>query len=300
MADNYFHTPDGGQGELSGHPSSLSEKLKHIAERVEAFFRRSTLASLAVLSLIAGGMTGLVFTYQLSFSAFADDVDGLADYSPELITKVFADDGKTVIGELALERRIPIEYKDIPETLRQAILAIEDLRFYDHLGIDPVRLGGAVIQNFLRNRRAQGASTLTQQLARDLFLSREKTYTRKIKEAMYALQIERVYTKEQILTLYCNQIFLGGGAYGFEAAANYFYSKHLNELTLDQYALLAALPKGPQQFSPTHRPKPARDRRNLVLQSMADAGFITQADADAAKAKPLGLNLDDQRGKNDR
>ena len=300
MADNYFHTPDDKPPGRQSDSMTMPEKLAEIAGRLEAFFRRATLASLLVLAMVAGGMTGLVFANQLGFSAFADDVDGLADYSPELITKVFADDGKTVIGELALERRIPIEYKQIPPTLKDAILAIEDLRFYDHIGIDPVRLGGAVVQNVLRQRRAQGASTLTQQLARDLFLSREKTYTRKIKEMMYALQIERVYTKEQILTLYCNQIFLGGGAYGFEAAANYFYSKHLNELTLDQYALLAALPKGPQQFSPTHRPKAARDRRNLVLQSMADAGFITQTEADAAKAKPLGLNLDDQRGKNDR
>jgi penicillin-binding protein 1A len=300
MADNYFHTSDGGHGRSPGRPSSSSEKLTEIAERLEDFFRRSTLGSLLVLSLVAGGMTGLVFAYQLGFSAFADDVDGLADYSPAQITTVFAADGKTVIGELSLERRIPIEYKQIPETLKQAILAIEDLRFYNHIGIDPVRLGGAAVQNFLRQRRAQGASTLTQQLARDLFLSREKTYTRKIKEMMYALQIERVYTKEQILTLYCNQIFLGGGAYGFEAAANYFYSKHLNELTLDQYALLAALPKGPQQFSPTHHPKAARDRRNLVLQLMAEAGYISNEEAAAARAKPLGLNLDDQRGKNDR
>lgn len=276
------------------------EKLTEIAEWLEVFFRRSTTSSLMVLSLIAGGMTGLVFAYQLSYSSFADDVDGLADYRPAEVTKVYADDGKTVIGELSLERRIPIEFKQIPETLKEAILAIEDTRFYEHIGVDPIRIGGSAIQNFLRNRRAQGASTLTQQLARDLFLSREKTYTRKIKEAIYALLIERVYTKDQILTLYCNQIFLGGGAYGFEAAANYYFSKHINELTLDQYALLAAVPKGPQQFSPTHRARAARDRRNLVLQSMVDAGFISQGEADAAKAKPLGLNLDDQRGKNDR
>jgi penicillin-binding protein 1A len=300
MPDTYFHTPEDDPRGSSSRLTSWPDKLTEIAERVEDFFRRSTTASLMVLALIAGGMTGLVFAYQLSFSSFADDVDGLADYRPDEITKVYAADEKTVIGELSLERRIPIEHKDIPKTLEQAILAIEDLRFYQHIGVDPWRLGGAFIQNILRNRRAQGASTLTQQLARDLFLSREKTYTRKIKEMMYSLQIERVYTKEQILTLYCNQIFLGGGAYGFEAAANYFFSKHINELNLDQYALLAALPKGPQQFSPIHRPKAARDRRNLVLQSMADAGFISQAEAETAKAKPLGLNLDDQRGKNDR
>src|SRR5262249_45414030 len=150
---------------------------------------------------------------------YAYDVDGLANYKPPQVTKVYADDGSE-IGELSLERRIPLDYKDIPERMKQAILAIEDTRFYDHLGIDPVRLAGAVLESVLYRRGARGTSTLTQQLARGLFLSRERTSTRKLKEALYALQIERVYTKEQIITLYCNQIFLGGGAYGFEAAAN--------------------------------------------------------------------------------
>jgi penicillin-binding protein 1A len=303
MPENYFLTPDDDPDGPGDRYSSraLPDKLADIVARLEEFFRRSTTSALVVLSLIAGGMTGLVFAYQLSFSSYAEEVDALADFRPAEITKVYADDGKTVIGELALERRIPLEYKDIPETLKQAILAIEDTRFYDHIGVDPVRIVGAAIRNFTNpGRRAQGASTLTQQLARNLFLNREGTYTRKAKEALYALQIERVYTKEQIMTLYCNQIFLGGGAYGFEAAAQYFFSKRLKELSLDQYALLAALPKGPQQFSPIHRAKAAKERRNLVLQSMVDAGYISEEEADKAKAKPLGLNLDDQRGKNDR
>src|SRR5262249_24181781 len=215
-----------------------------------------------------------IFAFQLNLSVYADDVDGLAVFAPPQVTKVYADDG-TEIGELALERRIPVEYKDIPDRMRQAILAIEDARFYDHLGIDPVRLVGAVVESVIRNRPARGTSTLTQQLARGVFLSRERTSARKIKEALYALQIERVYTKEQIITLYCNQIFLGGGAYGFQAAAKYYFSKDIKDLSLEQYAMLAALPKGPQQFSPTNNPKAARERRNLVLQSMADAGFVT-------------------------
>src|SRR5215468_3776307 len=184
--------------------------------------------------------------------------------------------------------------------MKKAIMAIEDTRFYEHLGVDPVRLVGAVMESVLHQRRARGTSTLTQQLARGLFLSRERTPTRKLNEALYAMQIERVYTKEQIMTLYCNQIFLGGGAYGFEAAANYYFSKHLKDLTLEQYALLAALPKGPQQFSPINNPKMAKDRRNLVLQSMADAGFVSEEEAETAKAKPLGTQVADQRGKNDR
>jgi penicillin-binding protein 1A len=302
MSENYFltpdHEPDGSdkKSPLMALPDKLAEKVA----RLEDFFRVSTTWAMVSLALIAGGMTGLVFTYQMSLSDYANDVDGLANYKPPQVTKVYADDGKTEIGELSLERRIPLEYKEIPERMKQAILAIEDTRFYDHLGIDPVRLAGAVVESVLRGRGARGTSTLTQQLARGLFLSRERTSTRKLKEALYALQIERVYTKEQIITLYCNQIFLGGGAYGFQAAANYYFSKKLKDLSLEQYALLAALPKGPQQFSPTNNPKAARERRNLVLQSMADAGFVTDEEAEAAKSKPLGLQVDDQRGKTDR
>jgi penicillin-binding protein 1A len=305
MSENYFLTPDQEpNGSDKKSPSmALPDKLTEKMARLEDFFRVSTTGALVCLALIAGGMTGLVFTYQMSLSDYADDVDGLANYKPNEVTIVYADDGKTPIGELALERRFPLEYKEIPERMKQAILAIEDTRFYEHLGIDPVRLIGAALESVLHNRPARGTSTLTQQLARGLFLTSERTQrtpTRKLKEALYALQIERVYTKEQIMTLYCNQIFLGGGAYGFEAAANYYFSKHLKDLTLEQYALLAALPKGPQQFSPINNPKAAKDRRNLVLQSMADAGFVSEEEAGTAKAKPLGTQVADQRGKNDR
>jgi penicillin-binding protein 1A len=301
MPDNYFYNSSNepGRSRRPSKKSTAPHNLTEIAIRLEEFFRNSERTALLVLAMMAGGLTGLVLAYQASFTEFAKDVDGIADHPTPEITYVYADDGRTKIGELSLERRIPIEYKDIPETLKQAILAIEDTRFYDHIGIDPMRIIGAAYQNLLRQRRAQGASTLTQQLAREFFLSREKTYTRKIKEILYALQIERLYTKEQILELYCNQIFLGGGAYGFEAAARYYFSKSLKDLSLEQYALLAALPKGPQQFSPVHRAKDAKNRRNLVLQSMVDAGYISQAESNAAKAKSLGLLLDDPRGKND-
>ena len=263
------------------------------------YFQRCGLLAMVVLTIFAGGLTGLTLVSMASLTSFATEVDALADYRPPQVTKVYASNGK-VIGELSLERRIPIEYSQIPEQLRHAILAIEDTRFYDHLGIDPVRIIGSMIQNLIRQRRAQGASTLTQQLARTLFLNREKTYIRKIKEAMFAFQIERVYTKEQILTMYCNQNFLGGGAYGFEAAANYYFKKPLKDLALHQYALLAALPKAPQQYSPLLRPKAALERRNLVLQAMVDAGFITAAESGTARARPLDLDPDDQRGRNDR
>ena len=270
-----------------------------LLQRVPFFFQRGGLDALLVLALLAGAMTGLVLVSFASLTSFAVEVDALADYRPPEITRVYATNGN-LIGELSLERRIPIEYTEIPQQLQQAILAIEDTRFYEHLGLDPVRIVGSMIQNIIQGRRAQGASTLTQQLARVLFLRPEKTYIRKIKEAMFALQIERVYTKEQILTMYCNQIFLGGGAYGFEAAANYYFRKPLRDLKLHQYALLAAIPKGTQVYSPLLRPKAARDRRNLVLQSMVQAGFLSAAEAQAAKALPLDLDPDDQRGRNDR
>jgi penicillin-binding protein 1A len=297
MPERYDFSSDDRRGD---NPRTWNDKLTDFAIWLEAFLRRATLLALTTLAVIAGGLTGLVFSYQLSFTSIAADVDGLAEYTPKEVTKVFADDGKTVIGELSLYRRIPLEYEQIPEKMKEAILAIEDTRFDEHIGIDPVRLVGAVLENIRRNRRAQGASTLTQQLARLLFLSPEKSYTRKAVEMMYALQIERVYTKEQIMTLYCNQIFLGGGAYGVEAAANYYFSKSINELSLDQYALLAALPKAPSQYSPVHHPNVAKQRRNLVLQAMAEAGYISEGEADEAKKKPLVLNLDDSRGKNDR
>jgi penicillin-binding protein 1A len=291
---------DAYERDRSSQGNSLLDKLTNLLMPLEDFFRRATFIALFILAIIAGGLTGLVTSYQLTFSSFAAEVDSLSEYRPPEVTKVFADDGKTVIGELALERRIPLAYEEIPEKMKQAILAIEDTRFDDHIGIDPVRVAGSFVQNILQNRRAQGASTLTQQLARLLFLSPEKTYTRKIKEIMYALQIERVYTKEQIITLYCNQIFLGGGAYGIEAGANYYFSKSAKDLSLEQFALLAAIPKAPSQYSPVHHAKVARDRRNLVLQAMADASYISQAEANEAKQRSLALDLDDTRGKLDR
>lgn len=303
MSDNFFLSPDDDPSGPRRRSAGLTwqDKLTDFRFRVEDFLRSTTFGSLVALAVVAGLMTGVAFACQTSVSSYADDVDGLAEYRPPEVTKVFADDGKTVIGELSLERRIPLEYNQIPEQMKHALLAIEDTRFYEHIGVDPVRIVGAGLTNLLRNRRPQGASTLTQQLARILFsLSRGVSYTRKINEAIYALQIERVYTKEQILAMYCNQIFLGGGAYGFEAAANYYFSKHLNELTLEQYALLAALPKSATQFSPITREKRAKERRNLVLQAMADAGYISESEAESAKAKSLALNVDDQRGKNDR
>lgn len=250
--------------------------------------RRLWLPVLLLLALAAGGLTGIVVAYWLNYSRAASEVAALATYRPSVVTRVYADDGETVIGEFALERRIPIKYDDIPPVLRNAILAVEDVRFFDHIGLDPIRIIGALYKNITMGRR-EGGSTLTQQLARNLFLSREQTYRRKLNEWLVALQIERYYTKKQILEMYANHIFLGAGSYGFEAAAETYFGKTVKDLTLEEAALLAGIPKAPSQYSPTVNPRAAKERRDLVLQLMADNGFISQAEADAAKAKPIKL-----------
>ncbi len=264
----------------------------------QTFFRRYTFLALLVLSIIAGVMFGATVAYQASMTQEAKEVAGLANYRPNLVTRVIADDDKTVVGEFSLERRIPITYEQIPDNLKQAILAIEDDRFYQHIGIDPIRVGVAAIKNVFMGRKAEGASTLTQQLARALFLSPEKTYTRKVREILTAMQIERYYTKEQILEMYCNQIFLGGGSYGFEAASQYYFSKPLKDLTLEESALLAGLPQAPSQYAPTRDLKSAKDRRDLVLFRMREVGYITDEDYKKAKSTEIKLNISPQQQNN--
>jgi penicillin-binding protein 1A len=224
----------------------------------------------------------------LNYSRAATEVAALATYRPSVVTRVYADDGETVIGEFALEKRIPLKYEEIPPVLKNAILAVEDVRFYDHIGIDPIRIMGAAWKN-LTTDRVEGGSTLTQQLTKNLFLSKEQTYTRKVNEWILALQIERYYTKNQIMELYTNHMFLGANAYGMEAGAQTYFGKHVKDLTLGEAALLAGIPKAPSDYSPTANPAKAKERRDLVLELMAKNGFASQAEADAAKAKPIQL-----------
>jgi len=294
MSEEYFYAP-----KQKPKFRRNQEPMNRLVTIIEGFLQRSTLLTLIVLSLIAGTLTGLIFTYQVGFTTYAAEVESLSEYQPGEITKVYADDGKTIIGELALERRVPLTYDQIPEKMKQAILAIEDTRFQDHIGVDFWRLGGAILKNILTFSRKEGASTLTQQVSRMLYLKTEKTWTRKFRELIYTLQIERYYTKEQIMTLYCNMIPQGGGAYGVEAAANYYFSKSIKDLSLEEYALLAAIPKSPTNYNPTRNIKAATTRRNLVLETMAKENFISEAECDAAKARPIKLNLDEVR-KNDR
>src|SRR5258707_15130707 len=174
--------------------------------------RRVWLAAVLWLALAAGGLTGIIGAYELNYSRAANEVAALATYRPSVVTRVYADDGETVIGEFALEKRIPLKYEEIPQVMKNAILAVEDVRFYDHIGIDPIRIAGAAWKN-LTSDKVEGGSTLTQQLAKNLFLTREQTLKRKMNEWLLALQIERYYTKNQIMELYANHIFLGANAY---------------------------------------------------------------------------------------
>ena len=249
---------------------------------------RLWLPTVLLLALAAGGLTGIIAAYELNYSRAANEVAALATYRPSVVTRVYADDGETVIGEFALEKRIPLKYEEIPPVLKNAILAVEDVRFYDHIGIDPIRIMGAAWKN-LTTDRIEGGSTLTQQLTKNLFLSKEQTYTRKVNEWILALQIERYYTKNQIMELYTNHMFLGANAYGMEAGAETYFGKQAKDLTLGEAALLAGIPKAPSDYSPTSNPAKAKERRDLVLDLMAKNGFVSQSEADAAKAKPIQL-----------
>ena len=250
--------------------------------------RRFWFPAVILLALAAGGLTGIIAAYQLNYSQAASEVAALATYRPSVVTRVYADDGQTVIGEFALEKRMPLKYEEIPAAMKNAILAVEDARFYDHIGIDPIRIIGATWKN-LTTEKVEGGSTLTQQLAKNLFLTREQTLKRKVNEWVLALQIERYYTKNQIMELYANHIFLGANSYGVEAGAETYFGKHAKDLTLDEAALLAGIPKAPGEYSPTSNPVRAKERRDLVLDQMAKTGFATQSEVDAAKAKPIQL-----------
>jgi penicillin-binding protein 1A len=250
--------------------------------------RRFWFPAVLLLALAAGGLTGIIAAYQLNYSQAASEVAALATYRPSVVTRIYADDGQTVIGEFALEKRIPLKYDEIPLIMKNAILAVEDARFYDHIGIDPIRIVGATWKN-LTSDKVEGGSTLTQQLAKNLFLTKEQTLKRKMNEWVLALQIERYYTKNQIMELYANHIFLGANAYGVEAGAETYFGKQAKDLTLEEAALLAGVPKAPTEYSPILNPPKAKERRDLVLDLMAKTGFANQSDVDAAKAKPVQL-----------
>jgi penicillin-binding protein 1A len=252
----------------------------HVVIRVA---RHAGLVVLFVIAAVLGVVSGIVFAYVGDLP----QISALDDYAPNTITRVYAANGQ-VIGEFATERRVVVKYEDISPLLHNAIISAEDADFDRHFGVSISRIIVTAAEDVIK-RRLAGASTLTQQLARKLFLTDEKTWERKIKEALLAIQIEKRYTKREIFTLYCNQIYFGHGAYGVEAASRLYFNKRSKDLTLEEAALIAGIIQTPERQSPFVDMKRALRRRNYVLQRMVEEGYVSAAVADAAMQKPIEL-----------
>ncbi len=244
----------------------------------------SILVGLVMLGVVIGVLTG--YSAYQRFSADLPDVSVLAAYQPRVMSRIYAADG-SLLAELATERRIFVPVSEIPDMVKQAFISAEDQNFYTHHGVDVGAIIRAAATDVLlvgQGRRPIGASTITQQVAKNMLLSSETTISRKAREALLALRIEKGMSKEHILELYLNEIYLGQQAYGVAAAAQSYFNKSLEELTLPEAAFLAALPKAPNNYNPFRHPDAARTRRDFVIDRMREDGVITQAQADAAKA----------------
>ena len=242
------------------------------------------------LSIAVGATVGILFVYNSDLP----QVDSLEETRPSLIAKVYSDNGQE-IGSFAQERRILVKYEEIPPVVRNAIISVEDQNFYDHWGIDLFGIARASFRNLMNGRIVEGGSTLTQQLSKNLFLINgqsgvaDKTMGRKIQEAMLSIQIERNYTKEQILTWYCNLGYMGHGQYGFAAAADFYFGKNLKDLTIEEAALLAALPRSPKNYSPIMNPGRAKARRDYAIDRMVAEKKITAVEGERAKKTEIVL-----------
>ncbi|HEY1610489.1 MAG TPA: transglycosylase domain-containing protein, partial [Paraburkholderia sp.] len=236
-------------------------------------------ASLVCVGLIAGYAL-IVATPNLP------SLDALTDYRPKIPLRIYTRD-QVLIGEFGAERRDVVRIQDVPENLKRAVLAIEDARFYDHGGVDLTGIARAGLVALSNGHATQGASTITMQVARNFFLSSEKTYTRKIYEMLLAYKIESKLTKNQILEVYMNQIYLGERAYGFASAARVYFGKDLKDITLAEAAMLAGLPKAPSAYNPIVNPRRAKVRQAYILQRMLELGYITREQYDEAVNEPL-------------
>jgi penicillin-binding protein 1A len=234
--------------------------------------------------ILAGGIGGLVAYYH--FAQDLPPIDALKNYRPKTVTFFYSDDGR-VIGEYSHERRIVVPLDKIPSHVQQAFIAAEDSNFYHHKGIDPISIVRAMVKNVEAGRIVQGASTITQQVTRSFLLSPEKKWTRKIREAILAYRISSNLTKDEVLYLYLNQIYLGHGAHGVESAAELYFDKHVDQLTIAEGALLGGLPQRPSDYSPFSQPKAARRRQVYTIGQMASNGFITQEQAEQALSEEM-------------
>lgn len=247
---------------------------------------RVALTFLLLCSITLGAALGLLFVYESDLP----EIHALETYRPNVVTEIYADDGQ-LVGSFALQRRILMTWEQMPKVLYNAVTSIEDQHFEDHWGVDFPRVAGAAYRNILKRRKAEGASTITMQLAGNLFLDRsDRSFRRKAQEILLGLQIERRYTKPQIFTMYANQVYLAHGNYGFAAASEFYFGKSVTDLNLQEAALLAGMVNGPK-FSPLNNPSGALARRNLVLYRMMEGGKITPAEEAAARKTPLGLHI---------
>ena len=247
---------------------------------------RVAIAFLLFCAIVLGAAIGLLFVY----SSDLPEIRALENYQPDVVTEIYADDGQ-LAGTFALQRRLLMTYEQVPRVLHDALLAIEDQHFEEHWGIDFTRVAGAAWRNLVKRSVTSGASTITMQLAGNLFLDRsDRSFRRKIEEMLLAIQIERRYTKQQIFTMYANQVYLAQGNYGFAAASQFYFGKPVSELKLTEAALLAGMVKGPK-YSPLVDPKAALARRNLVLERMAEEGKISAREAEDARKQPIVLRL---------
>ena len=247
----------------------------------QPWVRRSVPALGAVLLGIVAGIA-------VAAAIRIPQVDSLDGFTPSRITRVHSSDGQ-VFAEFARQKRILLEENELPEMLQQAIVALEDKKFFRHGGVDATGILRAALTNLRHGRRKEGASTITMQLARALYLTPEKTFSRKIEEAFTAVELEKRYSKQQLLTLYCNLVNLGHGNYGMAQAARFFFDKTVSELELHEAAMLAGIPQRPSDYSPYRRPQRVLDRRNHVLNRMLAEGYISEVEHRDASAKTLGV-----------
>ena len=248
--------------------------------------RKTRRAAVLLLPLVLVALLGSVAGSFATNFVRVPRVQELATYRPDIITQITSRDGST-IARYAIERRILISRAEIPASVRNALIATEDKNFFHHGGVDVPRTVSALMTNVQQGGYAQGGSTLTQQLARAIFLSPRKTLSRKINEALVAFEIERRYSKDQILTMYANEIYLGHGNYGVEAACRYYFGKSVKDVTLAEAALLAGIVQRPEDQSPFRNPALAKARRATALRRMRAAGYITEAERRAAEGEPL-------------
>lgn len=250
--------------------------------------RRIRLFIALCLVVFAGLGFGYIFAAYQSLPAVGNNM------RPAVSSQVFDSHGRLITTLHSDQNRLPIDINKVPQNLQNAFIAAEDNRFYEHIGIDPIGIFRAIFANLTNRGIAQGGSTITQQLAKNAFLSQEQTLKRKIQEAMLALEIEHKYSKKEILEMYMNQIYFGQGAYGIQTAAKTYFNKDVNELTLTQCAMLAGLPKSPNYYSPFNNLNEAKKRKNVVLDQMVKYGYISAAEAEDAKNQDLGLSKSHQ------